>query len=187
MADKNKESFNILSELTKILKILAQKINEQWAAMACFLAILVTLISLTLINARDLDGNEDYIFLTGVLFFTIILILGALIYFKDKNKITVIENPVKPATEEDPELSDQEEFMVFFRTLDKDTLQGKIIHYLEDRPATPLPQISEDLKINTAIIRKSADRLVARSFLSAIEGEKPKHISYHLTYSIPKN
>ncbi|MCM8531957.1 MAG: hypothetical protein NE330_12405 [Lentisphaeraceae bacterium] len=185
MAEEDKkDSSNVFSELTQVLKTLAKKINEQWTAMACFLAVLVTILCLTLLNSADQDKNENHILLTIVLFFSIILILGALIFYK-KTDSEVVSESDENAESHDP-LDSQEAFICFYKKLDTESLQHKILTYLKDEEVKTLPNISDALGINTATIRKSADRLAEKGFLTTKIGDKPKHVSYSLSYPLPK-
>ena len=187
MADQDKEkSFNILSELTQVLKTLAKKINGQWTAMASFLAVLVTILCLTLLKSSDQDKNEDHILLTIVLFFSIILILGALLLYRGSSPQD--EPAVEKKSDEDNQeiLSGKEAFISFYSKIAPETLQYKILKALQDQSFKTLPQLSDTLGVNTPAIRKSADRLTEKGFLESKVGDKPKHISYSLSYPLPK-
>ena len=176
--DKNTD-YNIFSELTSIAKSLAKRIHEQWAALASLLAILVTIIILTFVNSEDKDGNEYQILLIAIGFFTVILLLG-----KDRHNSK--EPTDLPETEQNQSSDPEIAFKIFCNSLESDSLQYKILDFLNNKGSISLPEISENLNFNTAIIRKSADRLVARGFLKAEGGEKPSHISYKASYKLQK-
>lgn len=175
---EEKSEFNLISELVSIAKSLVKRIHEQWAAMASLLAILVTILILTFVNTEDQDGNEYQILLITIVFFTVILLLG-----KDrqhKSEESLEKDQQNQAT--DSEIA----FHIYYHALEKDSLQYKILHFLDEKEATSLPELSEELQFNTAVIRKSADRLAAKGFLESLPGEKPKHISYKTAYKLPQ-
>ncbi|MCH2204679.1 MAG: hypothetical protein MK132_02255 [Lentisphaerales bacterium] len=178
MTKENKEELKLITELVGIAKSLVKRIQEQWAAMASLMAILVTILILTSMNAKDKDGNEYNLLLMAVGFFTIILLLG-----KDRTtKTEALSAPDKDPNSTDPEIA----FHVFFHALEAESLQYKILQALSNKEALSLPELSQELQYNTAMVRKSADRMAAKGFLETLPGEKPKHISYKTAYKLPK-
>lgn len=178
MSKENKEDLKLITELVGIAKSLVKRIQEQWAAMASLMAILITILILTSMNAKDKDGNEYNLLLMAVGFFTIILLLG-----KDRTaKTETLPEASEDSNTTDPEIA----FQVFFHALETDCLQYKILQVLNDKEAISLPDLSQELQHNTAMVRKSADRMAAKGFLKTLPGEKPMHISYKTTYKLPK-